>query len=118
MREQVSGLVADGVSRAFGADQAVQNVTLRVMPGQIHALVGMNGAGKTTVLRMLLGMLRPNQGRVLISGRNIAEAPSRMWRHVGHSVDSAFGYRELTVTEAYGLWLDYAAFRLRRRTLL
>src|ERR671917_2245642 len=102
MREQGSGLVADSVSRAFGDDQAVQNVTLRVMPGQIHALVGLNGAGKTTLLRMLLGMLRPNQGRVLINGRNIAEAPSSMWCHVGHLVDSAFSYPELTVTENLG----------------
>jgi ABC-type multidrug transport system ATPase subunit len=78
MRAMASGLVADSVSRAFGAEQAVQDVTLRVMPGQIHALVGLNGTGKTTLLRMLLGMLRPDQGRVLISGRNIAEAPSSM----------------------------------------
>ena len=109
MREQGSGLVADSVSRAFGDDQAVQNVTLRVMRGQIHALVGLNGAGKTTLLRMLLGMLRPDQGRVLINGRNIAEAPSSMWCHVGHLVDSAFSYPELTVTE--NLW---AVARLRR----
>jgi ABC-2 type transport system ATP-binding protein len=100
MTELSGGLVADHVSRAFGDDQAVQDVTLRVMPGQIHALVGLNGAGKTTLLRMLLGMLRPDQGRVLIKGRNIAKAaPSSLWRHVGHLVDSAFCYPELTVTE-------------------
>jgi ABC-2 type transport system ATP-binding protein len=99
MTGQAGGLVADSVSRAFGDDQAVQNVTLHVMPGQIHALVGLNGAGKTTLLRMLLGMLRPDQGRVLINGRNIAEAAPRLWCHVGHLVDSAFCYPELTVTE-------------------
>ena len=99
MTEQAGGLVADSVSRAFSDDQAVQNVTLRVMPGQIHALVGLNGAGKTTLLRMMLGMLRPDQGRVLINSCNIAEAPSSMWCHVGHLVDSAFSYPELTVTE-------------------
>ena len=99
MRAMANGLVADSVSRAFGDDQAVQDVTPHVMPGQIHALVGLNGAGKTTLLRMLLGMLRPDQGRVLINGRNIAEAPSNMWCRVGHLVDSAFCYPELTVTE-------------------
>jgi ABC-2 type transport system ATP-binding protein len=74
MMVRAGGLVADSVSRAFGSDRAVRDVTLQVMPGQIHALVGLNGAGKTTLLRMLLGMLRPDQRRVLINGHDVAKA--------------------------------------------
>jgi ABC-2 type transport system ATP-binding protein len=93
------GLHAADLCRSFGPDRAVDHVDLHVLPGQIHALVGLNGAGKTTLMRLLLGMLRPDRGSVLIFGRPVADAGNDLWRRVGHMLDSAFGYPELTVTE-------------------
>ena len=78
---------------------AVDHVDLQVSTGQIHALVGLNGAGKTTLMRLLLDMLRPDQGAVTIFGRPVATAGSDLWRRVGHMLDTAFGYPELTVAE-------------------
>ena len=93
------GLHASDLCRSFGPERAVDHVDLQVLPGQIHALVGLNGAGKTTLLRLLLGMLRPDGGSVTIFGRAVANARNHLWRRVGHMLDTAFGYPELTATE-------------------
>ena len=93
------GLLAADLCRSFGPERAVDHVDLQVLPGQIHALVGLNGAGKTTLMRLLLGMLRPDRGSVTIFGRPVTNARNDLWRRVGHMLDTAFGYPELTVTE-------------------
>lgn len=101
-----------GVSRAFGAEQAVRDVRLSVRSGQIHALVGLNGAGKTTLMRLALGMLRPDAGRALVATGpapvDAWRAPSSTWLDVGHLVETPFAYPELTVSETV-----VAAARLR-----
>jgi ABC-2 type transport system ATP-binding protein len=93
------GLHGSDLCRSFGPERAVEHVDLQVLPGQIHALVGLNGAGKTTLMRLLLGMLRPDRGSVTIFGRPVANASTDLWRRVGHMLDTAFGYPELTTTE-------------------
>jgi ABC-2 type transport system ATP-binding protein len=93
------GLDASDLCRSFGAERAVDHVDLQVVPGQIHALVGLNGAGKTTLMRLLLGMLRPDRGSVTIFGRPVASARNDLWRRVGHMLDTAFGYPEWTASE-------------------
>src|SRR5215210_6567676 len=93
------GVNAAGLCRSFGPERAVDHVDLQVSRGQIHALVGLNGAGKTTLMRLLLNMLRPHKGAVSIFGRPVATAGSDLWRRVGHMLDTAFGYPELTVAE-------------------
>ena len=93
------GLHASDLCRSFGAERAVDHVDLQVSPGQIHALVGLNGAGKSTLMRLLLSMLRPDRGSVTIFGRPVNNASNDLWRRVGHMLDTAFGYPELTATE-------------------
>jgi len=93
------GLVAVGLSRAFGDEVAVQDVDLEVGPGQVHALVGLNGAGKTTLMRLLLGMLRPDSGTARILGRTLTDHDPSLWRGVGHMIEMPFNYPELTARE-------------------
>ncbi len=58
-----------GLGRRFGQRWAARDVGLAVQPGEIYGFVGKNGAGKTTVLRMIAGLLRPSEGRVVFEGR-------------------------------------------------
>jgi ABC-type multidrug transport system ATPase subunit len=59
----------EGVARRFGDRAVLRGLDLRVRPGQIHALLGRNGSGKTTALRILLGFLAPHGGRSSILGK-------------------------------------------------
>ena len=92
-------VAAQGLTRWFGADKAVDGVDLTVASGEIHALVGLNGAGKTTLMKMLLGMLRPDAGTVLLFGEPVGDAGPQVWSRVGHLLETPFGYGELTPTE-------------------
>jgi ABC-type branched-subunit amino acid transport system ATPase component len=64
-------LELQGVSKFFGGLQAVNNVSMRVMPGSIHALIGPNGAGKTTTFNLINGLLRLSSGRVIFKGIDV-----------------------------------------------
>lgn len=67
--EETRCLVAlRGVSRRFGSVQALSEVDFELLPGEIHALLGENGAGKSTLLSTLAGMVRPDEGQVVIEG--------------------------------------------------
>ena len=78
---------------------AVDGVDLRVARGEIYGFLGPNGAGKSTTIRMLLGMIAPTAGHAELFGERVrAEAPA-VWRRVGHLVESATAYPELTVRE-------------------
>jgi ABC-2 type transport system ATP-binding protein/ribosome-dependent ATPase len=89
-------LSAKGASRRFGAFTAVDGVDLEVGGGEVVGLLGANGAGKTTVIRMLLGLLRPSGGKVLLFG----EPPSRRTRaRIGYVPQGLGLYDDLTVDE-------------------
>jgi branched-chain amino acid transport system ATP-binding protein len=60
-----------GLVKRFGALVATDDVSLTIMPGEMHALIGPNGAGKTTLIGQLTGELRPNAGRISFEGRDI-----------------------------------------------
>jgi branched-chain amino acid transport system ATP-binding protein len=60
-----------GLTRRFGALTATDNVSLTLLPGEIHALIGPNGAGKSTLIAQICGGLAPDAGRVRLRGRDI-----------------------------------------------
>jgi simple sugar transport system ATP-binding protein len=60
-----------GIEKSFGAVRANRGASLEFMPGEIHALVGENGAGKSTLMRTLGGLMKPDAGRVEVSGRDV-----------------------------------------------
>ncbi|MFD6141718.1 ABC transporter ATP-binding protein [Promicromonospora sp. NPDC060271] len=92
-------LLLDGVSHTFGGRAALDDLTLSVLPGRVTALIGLNGAGKTTALRALTGRLRPTYGVARILGHDPADMPVDVARRFGHVVDTPLVYPELTVTE-------------------
>ena len=61
-----------GVSKSFGALKATQDVSLTLMPGEIHALIGPNGAGKSTLMALVSGKLAPDSGRIVVQGQDVS----------------------------------------------
>jgi ABC-2 type transport system ATP-binding protein len=93
-------IATDALTKRYRADVlAVDGVNLRVARGEIYAFLGLNGAGKSTTIRMLLGMVRPTSGHVELFGVRVAPGANDLWRRVGHLVESATAYPELTVRE-------------------
>lgn len=90
-------VVLDGVTRNYGETRAVRGVTMDLaISGQIHALVGENGAGKSTCLGMAAGRVAPSGGRVLVDGQELTPGSPRASKRLGvHAI-----YQELTILPA------------------
>jgi len=115
----MSTLAVSGLSVAYGRTEAVHGIDLRVGDGEVVALIGANGAGKTTILRALSGLLRPRAGRVLLDGTDIAGRPAHRIAALG-MVQVPEGrqiFGQLTVAEnlALGGWTVPTATAARRR---
>ncbi|HXM99235.1 MAG TPA: ATP-binding cassette domain-containing protein [Candidatus Dormibacteraeota bacterium] len=82
-----------------GQIRAVDNVSFICKPGQIYGLLGANGAGKTTALRMLATILEPTHGTALICGHDMVEAPEKVRANVGFLSTATALYRRLTAQE-------------------
>jgi branched-chain amino acid transport system ATP-binding protein len=68
-------LKVEGLNVSYGGVRAVQDVSLEVRPGEIAALLGANGAGKSSTLKAIVGVVRPRSGRVVFEGRDITGTP-------------------------------------------
>ena len=87
------------VTRTLAGEEVLRGLTLSLAPGECRALVGMNGAGKTTALRIALGMLRPSSGTVRLFGEPLPVRNRRLWGQVGHLVETPFSYPELSARQ-------------------
>jgi ABC-2 type transport system ATP-binding protein len=88
--------------RSFGNFEAVRGLNLRVPAGQIYGLLGPNGSGKTTTIRMIAGLLRPSNGRLRVMGDDPTAQPIR--RQVGYMTQAAALYPDLSVRENVGFF--------------
>jgi len=85
--------------KEYGKFRAVDGVSLKVPPGQIHGFLGPNGAGKTTTIRMVAGLLRPTSGRIEVNGHDLAGEPEAAKASLGFIPDRPFIYEKLTAGE-------------------
>jgi len=109
-------VATSGLTKRYGHDVlAVDRVDLRVARGEIYAFLGLNGAGKSTTIRMLLGMVRPTAGEAQLLGDPVRPDAPALWRRVGHLVESATAYPELTVRENLEVARQLAGVADRRR---
>src|SRR5690625_1720181 len=92
------------LSKKYDDLLAVQNMSITVEEGEIYGFIGLNGAGKTTAIRMLLGMIRPTEGLSYIKGEKVHRKNYHLWKHVGYIVETPHSYPELTVQENLDLY--------------
>ncbi|MDH3456710.1 MAG: ABC transporter ATP-binding protein [Gemmatimonadota bacterium] len=92
--------------RRFGDVHAVAGLTLDVAPGELFGIVGPDGAGKTTTLRMLAGVVRPTSGDAVVGGVSVADDPEGVKHHIAY-MSQRFGlYTDLTVRENIDFYAD------------
>jgi len=88
-----------GLTKAFGRFMAVDHVTFSVRRGDIFGFLGANGAGKSTTIRMLCGLLGPTLGSASVGGFDIAREPDRVKSRIGYMSQKFSLYEDLTVEE-------------------
>jgi ABC-2 type transport system ATP-binding protein len=98
-------IAAKNLTRTYGTFTAVDNVSFTINDGEIVGLLGHNGAGKTTIMKMLTGFLEPTRGTVSINGHDIESERSVAQSYVGYLPENCPLYPEMTVAA----FLDYAA---------
>jgi ABC-2 type transport system ATP-binding protein len=97
--EPAATVVAESLTRRFGALVAVDGATFSIRAGELFGILGPNGSGKTTAIRMLCGLLAPSGGRARVAGIDVAEDPDGVKAHIGY-MSQAFGlYGDLTAEE-------------------
>ena len=93
-------IVLEDVTKTFAGRPAVVNVSLTVAPGTTHVLLGSSGSGKSTILRLVLGLLAPDRGRIVVDGIPVTPAARReLARRVGYVVQEGALYPHLTAAE-------------------
>jgi ABC-2 type transport system ATP-binding protein len=103
---QVYDIEARGLRKAFGARVAVREVTLAVRRGEAFALVGPDGAGKTTLMRLLVGIMDPDGGEARVLGYDTVAQAEELKEHIGY-MPQRFGlYDDLTVRENLLFYFD------------
>ncbi|MEO1449764.1 MAG: ABC transporter ATP-binding protein, partial [Bacteroidota bacterium] len=90
---------AENLTRRFGDFTAVDAISFSVKKGEIFGFLGANGAGKTTAIRMLCGLLGPSGGRAEVAGFDIKREPEQVKRRIGYMSQKFSLYDDLTVAE-------------------
>jgi ABC-2 type transport system ATP-binding protein len=109
----------DRLARSFGNVVAVDRLTFDVEPGGLFGIVGPDGAGKTTTLRMLAGVLRPTSGAVRVAGVDVSLDPEGVKPKIAYMAQRFGLYEDLTVAENLDFYADlYRVPRSERRSRL
>jgi ABC-2 type transport system ATP-binding protein len=94
------------LTRRFGNLTAVDHLNLTVTAGEIFGLVGPDGAGKTTTLRMLCGLVNPSEGRAIVAGHDVTREPQAVKDRIGYMAQKFGLYLDLSVQENMDFYAD------------
>ena len=111
-------IIVDRLTKRFGAFVAVNGLTFDVGRGEVFGFLGANGAGKSTTIRMLCGLLTPTSGRAVVGGADVTADPEAVKRRIGYMSQRFSLYELLTVAqniEFYGALYGLTGARLEAR---
>ena len=98
-------IIVTNLSKSYGKQKALDNLSIEIKSGQITGLLGPNGAGKSTLMKIITGSLLPDEGMVEINGVNVADQPLKVQQSLGYLPEHNPQYLELYVKE----YLAYVA---------
>lgn len=116
-------ITTNRLTRKFGAFTAVNEISFEVMQGEIFGFLGANGAGKTTALRMLTGLLTPSSGTATVAGFDVWKHPELVKKRIGYMSQKFSLYEDLSIRENIRLFggiygLSRATIRTKTDDLL
>ena len=97
MSEEV--ILAHNLTKRFDSFTAVDHISFNIHKGEVVGYLGPNGSGKTTTIRMLLGLLQPSEGEASVLGYDIVRQPEQIRERVGYMSQKFALYHDLTVVE-------------------
>lgn len=97
MKEKI--IIAENLTKRFGNFTAVDNITFDVREGEIFGFLGANGAGKTTAMRMLIGLSTPTSGSASVAGYNVYKEQEKIKKNIGYMSQKFSLYEDLTIVE-------------------
>lgn len=96
-----------GLSKAFQGKEVIRNCSLNVERGTIYGFLGANGAGKTTVFKILTGLLTPTLGEAIVLGKDITTHKFELLKNIGSLIETPIFYEHLSAKENLEIYLAY-----------
>lgn len=96
-----------GLTKVFGGREVIRNCSMTVEKGSIYGFLGKNGAGKTTIFKILLGLLQPTAGEATILGMDSVKQNLDILKRTGSLIETPIFYEHLSATENLQIHLDY-----------
>lgn len=111
-------LKASNLSKRFGTLQAVEDLSFEVEAGDVYGFLGQNGAGKSTTIRMLLSLIKPDSGRIEVFGQSLQQHRQDILRQVGAVIEKPDLYKYLSAIDNLKLFARMSGMNANKQTLM
>lgn len=105
--ENETSVKISGLVKTFNQKEVIRNCNMTVLKGSVYGLLGVNGAGKTTIFKMLMGLLQPTAGHIEIFGKDIQVDKNSILRNVGSMIETPIFYEHLSAIDNLEIHLSY-----------
>jgi len=107
-------IVIENLTKKYGNQKAVDNISLKVATGEILGFLGPNGAGKTTTMKMITNFIAPDEGTILIGGKSLSDSPIEIKRNIGYLSENNPLYQEMPVIDYLNFCAEIQGIEKRR----